>query len=283
MGRRYNTVSLLTDYGTKDEFVGVLKSVLRDLAPHAVAIDLTNEIEPHDIRGASLTLARCIQYVAPGVVLAVVDPGVGTTRRAIAVEIADGAVVLVGPDNGLLAPAVAMAGGPGRAVELTNVEFHLAAAGPTFAGRDVFAPVAAHLCNGVDLAEVGDPIDAAGVLPGVVPLSRIDGDQVVTEILWVDRFGNAQLNVGPDDIAPLGERVQLRAHGVVRSASRAATYGLIATGQFGIVVDSYGLVSVCLDRQSAAAELGLSAGDSVVLGPPVDTGQGETTPVTLRR
>ncbi len=283
MGRRYDTVSLLTDYGTKDEFVGVIKSVLRDLAPDAVAIDLTHEVEPHDVRGGSLTLARCIQYVAPGVVLAVVDPGVGTARRAIAVEIADGAAVLVGPDNGLLAPAVAMAGGAGRAVELTNSAFHLPAPGQTFAGRDVFAPVAAHLCNGVDLTEVGEPIDPAGVLPGVVPLSRVDGDQVITEVLWVDRFGNAQLNVGPDDIEPIGELVQLRAHNVVRTATRADTYGLIGTGRLGIVVDSYGLVSVCLDRQSASAELGLAAGDAVVLSPPADTPRGETTSVTLRR
>ena len=129
----------------------------------------------------------------------------------------------------------------------------------------------------------GEPIDPAGVLPGVVPLSRIDGDQVITEVLWVDRFGNAQLNVGPDDIEPLGELVQIRAHNVVRTATRADTYGLIGTGRLGIVVDSYGLVSVCLDRQSAAAELGLAAGDSVVLSPPADTPRGETTSVTLRR
>ena len=146
MGRRYETVTLLTDYGLDDEFVGVLKSVIRDLAPHATTIDLTHGIRPFDVRAGALALARAIPYVAEGVVLAVVDPGVGTKRRAVAIEVADGAGVLVGPDNGLLAPAVAVAGGATRAVALDNPEYQLPAPGATFAGRDIFAPAAAHLC-----------------------------------------------------------------------------------------------------------------------------------------
>ena len=135
MGRTYDTVSLLTDYGLDDEFVGVVKAVLRDLAPHATAIDLTHGIRPYDVRGGSLALARAISYVPEGVVLAVVDPGVGTARRAIAVEVAGGAGVLVGPDNGLLAPAVAIIGGAERAVELTNPDVP-----PRRAGVDVRRP-----------------------------------------------------------------------------------------------------------------------------------------------
>src|SRR4051794_8110474 len=127
----YDTVSLLTDYGTVDEFVGVVKCVLRDLAPHVTVIDLTHGIDPFDVRGGSLALARAIQYAPRGIVIAVVDPGVGTARRAVAVEVADGAGILLGPDNGLLAPAVAMAGGAGRAVVLNKAEFHLEAPGAT--------------------------------------------------------------------------------------------------------------------------------------------------------
>ena len=112
---RFDTVSFLTDYGTTDEFVGVVKSVIRDIAGHVTVVDLTHDIAPFDVRAGSLALARCIGYVPSGVVLAVVDPGVGTDRRAVAVEVADGAGVLIGPDNGLLAPAVAMAGGAERA------------------------------------------------------------------------------------------------------------------------------------------------------------------------
>ena len=123
--RRYDTVSFLTDYGNRDEFVGVVKSVIRDIAPHVGVVDLTHEIAPYDVRAGSLALARCIGYVPSGVVLAVVDPGVGTNRRAVAIEVAGGAGVVIGPDNGLLAPAVAMAGGAERAVELTNPEYQL--------------------------------------------------------------------------------------------------------------------------------------------------------------
>ena len=129
MGRRYDTISFLSDYGTDDEFVGVVKSVIRELAPHATVIDLTHGISPFDVRAGSLALARSISYVASGVVMAVVDPGVGTPRRGIAVEVADGEGVLVGPDNGVLAPAVAMAGGAGRAVQLNNPEHRLEAPG----------------------------------------------------------------------------------------------------------------------------------------------------------
>ena len=126
MGRRYDTVSFLTDYGVVDEFAGVVRSVIRDLAPHATVIDLTHGIAPFDVRGGSLALARSIGYVASGVVLAVVDPGVGSARRAVAIEVAGGEGVLVGPDNGLLAPAVSLVGGAERAVELTNTEYQLA-------------------------------------------------------------------------------------------------------------------------------------------------------------
>src|SRR6478752_4835017 len=131
MGRRFDTVSFLSDYGLADEFVGVVKAVVRDLAPHVQVIDLTHSVTAYDVRGGSLALARAIPYVPSGVVLAVVDPGVGTARRAVAIEVADGEGVLVGPDNGLLAPAVAMAGGAGRAVVLNNTAYQLGAPGAT--------------------------------------------------------------------------------------------------------------------------------------------------------
>jgi S-adenosylmethionine hydrolase len=280
-GPRFDTVSFLTDYGTADEFVGVVKSVIRDLAPHVAVIDLTHEIAPFDVRAGSLALARCIGYVARGVVLAVVDPGVATARRAIAIEVADGAGVIIGPDNGLLAPAVAMAGGAERAVELTNPEYQLGAAGATFAGRDVFAPAAAHVCNGVDLSELGPDVDPILLLPGTVPLPREDGDAMIAEVLWVDRFGNAQLNVGPDDLPPTwGNHLQLRVgapsdpSGVtVRRAQRSPNFADLAGGAVGLVLDSYGMLAIALDQRSAAEELGLTAGDQVTIvsldAPPV--------------
>jgi S-adenosylmethionine hydrolase len=266
-GSRYDTVSFLSDYGLVDEFVGVVKGVIRTIAPHVTVIDLTHEIAPHDVRAGALALARSVQYVPPGVVLAIVDPGVGTDRRAVAVEVGEGSGVLVGPDNGLLAPAVAMSGGADRAVELTEVDYQLPSPGPTFAGRDVFAPAAAHLCAGVELTELGPPIDPITLLPGIVPLTRQEGDDVVGEVLWVDRFGNAQLNVDPEEIAGMGDVITLRWSDKTRSAHRAVAYDELGPGRIGVVVDSYGLLSVTLARRSASEELHLHAGDAITLSP----------------
>ncbi len=286
MPARFDTISFLSDYGTADEFVGVVKAVVRELAPHVGVIDLTHHVPAHDVRAGALALVRCVQYLPAGVVLAVVDPGVGTARRAIAVEVEGGDGVFVGPDNGLLAPAVAMAGGATRAVVLDHPEFHLPAPGATFAGRDIFAPVAAHLCNGVSLTEVGTPIEPGTLLPGIVPLPRDEDGEIVAEVLWVDHFGNAQLNVGPEDVAALGEAVRLRFHDTTRTAVVAATFGDLGSGRIGLVVDSYGLLAIALDRRSAADELGLGTGDAVhlsVIGDAPEAGRGVTTPLAFPR
>ena len=292
MARRYDTISFLTDYGTADEFVGVVKSVVRDLAPHVQVIDLTHEVAPFDIRAGSLALARTVAYLASGVVLAVVDPGVGTARRAVAIEVADGEGVFVGPDNGLLAPAIAMAGGAGRAVLLTNIDYQLESPGSTFAGRDIFAPAAAHLCNGVDLYELGEPIEADLLKPGIVPLPRVDGTALIAEVLWVDRFGNCQLNVGPDEVADLGEYVQISVGELagapqVRTGRRCRNFGELGPGALGLVTDSYGMIALCLDQRSAAVELDLGASDQVVLEAILDDSvgapNGVAVPVKFRR
>jgi hypothetical protein len=272
----HDTVSFLSDYGHDDEFVGVVHSVIREIAPEARVIDLTHGIPAHDTRAGGLALARAVQYVAPGVILAVVDPGVGSSRRAVAVEVGDGAAVFVGPDNGLLAPAVAMAGGATAAVELTDDAYHLEAPGPTFAGRDVFAPVAAHLCTGVRLDQLGPAVDTDTLLPGIIPVSREEGEVLVAEVLWVDRFGNAQLNLGPDDLR--SDRHTLTAGTVVRTATVVPTYAAVPPGGVGLVVDAYGLVSISLDRHPAAEELGLAAGTEVRLTP-LASAPGHSAPV----
>ncbi len=280
MAARFDTVTFLSDYGTGDEFVGVVKSVIRSIAPHVTVVDLTHEIPAYDVRAGTLTLSRATQYLCPGVVLAVVDPGVGTERRAIAVEVGGGQSYLVGPDNGLLAGAVAMSGGATAAVALTNPDYQLPAPGPTFAGRDVFAPAAAHLCAGVPLTDLGTPIDPLSLLPGLLPLTREEDGALVAEVLWVDRYGNCQLNVDPDQVADFGPLVQLRWGDDVRTAERASTYEGVAPGQVGLVVDSYGMLSVCLGRRSAAAELRLATGTEVTLAPPSDDAP-SSEPVTL--
>jgi S-adenosylmethionine hydrolase len=267
--RRFETISFLSDYGLADEFVGVVKGVIRSIAPHVTVLDVTHDIPAHDVRAGSLALVRAIQYLPDGVILAVVDPGVGSDRRAVAVEAGEeNPSVFIGPDNGLLAPAVALAGGARRAVSLTNADYHLDAPGPTFAGRDVFAPAAAHLALGVDLADLGEAVDPYSLLPGIVPLTRVEDGKVLGEVLWVDRFGNAQLNVGPDEVADLGDRVRVKVGDKpARLGHRVTTYADLKPGQVGLIVDSYGLLSVALDRRSAAEELRIGVGDGVLDAP----------------
>jgi S-adenosyl-L-methionine hydrolase (adenosine-forming) len=289
MARRFDTISFLSDYGTTDEFVGVVKSVIRSIAPDVAVIDITHGVTPYDVRSGSLTLARSVQYLCPGVVLAIVDPGVGTDRRAVAIEVGGGESYLLGPDNGLLAPAVGMVGGATAAVELDNPEYQLAAPGATFAGRDVFAPAAAHLCAGVPFAELGTPIDPATLMPGTMPLPREENGTLVGQVLWVDRYGNCQLNVDPEQVDAWGERIQLRwnrQQPSVRTARRAVAFDELRTGEVGLVVDSYGLLTVAMARASAADLLELAENDEVILvplddGPETPSPDGVTVPVTL--
>lgn len=280
----HSHISLLTDYGLNDEFVGVMKSVLTDMAPHVRITDLTHGVPAFDVRAGSLALARAVQYVPAGIVIAVVDPGVGSSRRAIAVEVAGGRGIFLGPDNGLLASGIAMAGGADRAFELTNVELHLAAPGTTFAGRDIFAPVAAFLANGGALEDVGNEIDTASVMPGLVPVASDEthasyGSGLRCEVTWVDAFGNCQMNVGPDDIAHFGPVLRLVIGDDVRSARVVSHFADIDGGAIGAVIDSYGMVALAVDRGSAAEALRISAGDAVL----VFAGEaGSTSSVTLR-
>src|SRR5262245_27042903 len=184
MAPRYDTISFLSDYGRVDEFVGVVHSVIRSIAPHATVVDLTHDIPAYDVRAGGLALARSAAYLCPGVVVAVVDPGVGGPRRAVAVEVGEGSSVLVGPDNGLLAPAVALCGGAEWVVSLENPDYQLEAPGATFAGRDVFAPAAAHLANGVPLLELGPALEPSALLPGLLPVRRDEGEAMIAEVLW---------------------------------------------------------------------------------------------------
>jgi S-adenosylmethionine hydrolase len=268
-------IAFASDYGLADEFVGVSKSVILGLAPDARIVDLSHEIPPHDVRAGALLLVRAVQYLPDeSIVLAVVDPGVGTDRRLVGVQVTGG--VLLGPDNGLLAPAVAMAGGAVRVVELDNPEYRLAAPGPTFAGRDVLAVAAGSLAGGVRLDELGSEIDAAGLVPGLVSLPETGADgEIAGEVWWVDRFGNCQLNVDPAELERVGgtpgSPVEVRMGDTVRAARWVHTYADAKPSELVLLVDSYGLLSLALDRESAAATLRLRPGSAVTLvaeGPP---------------
>ena len=278
-------VSFLSDYGRTDEFVGVCHAVMLDIAHNLLIVDVTHDIPPFDVRAGALALVRAVQYLPEGIVLAVVDPGVGTDRRCIAVE-ADNAV-LIGPDNGLLAPAVAMLGGPRRVHELTNTQYQLPAPGPTFAGRDIMAPAAAHLATGLPISVFGDEIDPVQLTPAIVPLPGDAGEGRITgEVLWVDRYGNCQLNVAPEQLDAAGAHpgdaleVTVSEAAGVRTGRRARWVRAFADAkpsELVLLVDSYGMCTLALDRRSAAADLGLRNGSAVTVaveGAPPDDGPG---------
>lgn len=279
---RFDTINFLTDYGLADEFVGVTKSVMWSIAPTVRIVDVTHDVAPHDVRAGGLSLARSAPYLNPGVVVAVVDPGVGSSRRAVAVEVGGGASILVGPDNGLLAPTVALVGGATDAVDITESTYRLDAPGPTFDGRDLFGPVGAHLAAGVPLHEVGDPIEPAALLPAVMPVSGREGaddEVIVAEVLWVDRFGNVQLNLDPDELDGTAWSVQI---GELRRPARVVTYfDALGSGELGLMTDSSGMVALVVNRASAAKELRAAANTEVRLFP--GEAKGVDTPVTLGR
>ena len=264
-------IAFASDYGHADEFVGVCKAVMLGLAPDVRIIDLGHDIPAHNVRAGALLLVRAVQYLPDdSIVMAVVDPGVGTDRRLLGVQVAGG--VLLGPDNGLLAPAVALAGGAHTVVSLENTEYHLPAPGPTFAGRDILAPAAGYLAGGVELGELGPTVDPAGLVPGLVGLPETgEGGAIVGEVWWVDHFGNCQLNVDPAELTAArvepGGIVEVHMGTGIRAARWVHTYADAKPSELVMLVDSYGLLSLALDRESAAKALGLHAGSSITLLP----------------
>lgn len=268
MGSRFDTISFLSDYGYRDEFVGVVHSVIRSIDADVSVLDINHAVEAFNVRAGALALARASLYLVPGVVLAVVDPGVGVGRKGVAIEVGDGQSYLVGPDNGLLAPAVAMVGGATDAVVLDNSDYHLPGPSVTFDGRDVFAPAAAHLCRGVPLSELGTAIDPVQLVPGVLPVSEPQDDgTLAAEVLWIDRFGNVQLNVEPDQLEGWPPTIRVSGGSEERIAGRVATFAEIPPMGIGLLVDSYGLLALVVGRGSAAEAIGLQEADGVTLAP----------------
>jgi S-adenosyl-L-methionine hydrolase (adenosine-forming) len=261
-------VSFLSDYGRIDEFVGVCHAVMLDITPDLRIVDITHDVAPFDVRAGALALVRAVQYLPDGVVLAVVDPGVGTDRRCIAAEVEGG--FLVGPDNGLLAPAVAMLGGPVRIVALEDPQYQLVSPGPTFAGRDIMAPAASYLASGTPIGALGPEVDAASLAPGLVPLPQEDDDGTITgEVLWVDHYGNCQLNIAPEQLLERGVAaggfVGVTIAGKERRARWVTAFAEAKPSELALLTDSYGMCALAFDQRSAAAELDLASGKAVTL------------------
>jgi S-adenosylmethionine hydrolase len=263
-------VSLLTDYGHDDEFVGVLHGVIRRIAPDVPIVDLTHGIVRHDVREGAIVLRNALPYLPPGVHVAVVDPQVGTERRAVAVRCWDGRV-LVGPDNGLLALAWERFGGAVEAVDVSRSPFRLEPVSATFHGRDLFAPVAARLAAGAEPLEAGDPLDPAELVALSLPVARVADGQAVAHAIVVDRFGNVSLNMGHPELLELGLTIGSRAlvaAGGHRSEARVVqTFADVPEGELLLYEDAWGALALAVNRGDASAELGLGVDDEVRVAP----------------
>jgi hypothetical protein len=265
------SISFLSDFGRTDEFVGVVHGVIARIAPEVRVIDVGHDFGAGDVQGAALALMRSIQYLPEGVALAVVDPGVGTGRRAIAARTPWG--FFVGPDNGLLAPAVAIVGGADLIVSIENPRFRLPAEGETFHGRDVFGPAAAVLASGeATIEDLGPAVDPGSVAPMMLPLVESDGlGGVLGEVLWIDHFGNAQTNVSPADLGALGiarrDDVSMVIAGTERVLPWCAAYGDVDQGEGLIHVDSYGQIAIAVSGGRADEKYPLSVRTAVGLRP----------------
>ena len=261
------TVTFLSDYGLADDFVGVCHAVIARIAPDARVIDLTHGVPRHDVRAGALTLARALPYAPAGVHLAVVDPEVGAERRAVALRCAREDRVLVGPDNGLLMPAARAFGGPVEAVDIARSPHRLEPVAATFHGRDVFAPVAAHLAAGAPLAGAGDPLGVDELTPLVLPEPTLRDGRIEAHAVTLDGFGNVQLDVSHEQLSGSGLRLGRPVLANGEHAQYARTFADVAAGELLLYEDAYRTLALAVNRGSAAKRLGLAPDATVVLEP----------------
>jgi S-adenosylmethionine hydrolase len=268
----FHCLTFLTDYGLEDAFVAICHGVASQIAPDVRIIDITHMVPLGDIRRGAVVLSQAVPYLPPAVHVAVVDPGVGTARRAVAVEA--GGSIFVGPDNGLLSLAVAAAGGASRAVSLTNQALWLDKVPATFHGRDIFMPVAARLAAGTPLDEAGEAVAVSSLVTLPPPEWRLDGTApggVVAhaEVVTVDGFGNVQLSLPGSEahragLIP-GATVTLAWDGRETVAPFVTAFGDVAPGELLCYRDSGDWVAIAVSEGDAAGQLGLRAGTRVTI------------------
>lgn len=246
----------------------MLHGVITSIAPWARIIDITHGIPPQHVLHGALVLADSLVFMPVGVHLAVVDPDVGGNRRAVALRGLDGRLY-VGPDNGLLIPAADRLGGVGEAVEITNPAVTLDPVSPTFHGRDVFAPAAAHLANGLPLADLGPPIDPDSLVRVELPTARVEDGHVHVTVVIVDRFGNVRLNVSREDLETAGirqgDRIEIEVDSRHFSGLFGRTFTDVGRGALLLFEDSSHTIAIAVNSGSAARLLSVLTGQGLVL------------------
>ncbi|HWX95829.1 MAG TPA: SAM-dependent chlorinase/fluorinase [Solirubrobacteraceae bacterium] len=263
-------ISFLSDYGLRDEFVGVCHGVMVRRCPNVRIIDLTHEIPRHDVLAGATVLRAALAYMPARIHLAVVDPGVGTSlRRAVALRTAGPDRLFVGPDNGLLTAAAQSLGGVVEAVDIGDSPERLQPLSRTFHGRDIFAPVAAALAAGEPLADVGEPIAAAGLQQLELPRARVEERTLAAHVLSCDVFGNVILDASARQLQSLparpGELLEIRYAGCTHTARYAFAFADVAVGELLVYEDSRGNVALAINRGSAAELLGAARADELLV------------------
>ncbi len=263
-------ITFLSDYGYEDEFAGVCRAVISQIAPGAPLIDLTHGIGRQDVRQGAMALANALPSCPPGVHLAVVDPGVGSERRPVAVAAAEGRI-LVGPDNGLLSRALDRLGGGLDAVELSRSAFRLEPVSATFHGRDLFAPVAAHLSLGARLDEAGRAIDVGSLANLDLPTPRVSADEVVAHAIHQDGYGNVTLDLDASMLSggPIepGDAFEVRAPDGRFEGVWARTFADVNPSDVLLFEDSSGALALAVSGGSAAGLMNLERDSEVTLRP----------------
>lgn len=266
----FDVVTFLSDFGRRDVFVGVCHGAIAGRAPHVRIIDLTHEVDPHDVAQGAELLSRAVGHLPVAVHLAVVDPGVGTERRGVAVSTGRGDV-LIGPDNGLLLPAAEVLGGVTGAHELTAPTVRSEHVSATFHGRDVFSPAAAEAANGTPPDRFGPVVADLRRLGGPSPRIDRSARQLDAHVVLVDRFGNLQLDVDATVLDDLGfgpgDAVTVASSAVTEDVRVVRTFGGLARGELGLYPDSDGRVALAVNAGSAAEHLRAGRGDRVTVRP----------------
>ncbi|MEU7902042.1 SAM-dependent chlorinase/fluorinase [Actinoplanes sp. NPDC049118] len=253
----YKWISLTTDYGTFDGFAAACHGAIARIAPDVRVIDVTHHVPPADVARGAAVLAQTAPHLPASVHVGVVDPGVGSDRRGIAIGSPGG--VLVGPDNGLLVWAADALGGIDTVVELTNKDWLLGDVSRTFHGRDVFSPAAARIALGAPLSDAGPPVDAATVVRLPDPIVAVGDGWLEAEVVTVDRFGNVQLAAGGAMLSGLGP--ELVVGGV--KARRAQTFADAQPGELIVYEDSARRVAIAVNGGRAVVVLSVRPGDIV--------------------
>ena len=259
-------ITFLSDYGHDDEFAGVCRSVIAWLAPDARVVDISHGVPRQGVLRGALMLQRSLSFAAPGVHLAVVDPGVGTRRRPVVIRTKTEDRLLVGPDNGLLIPAADRFGGVAEAIDITHSEFALEGAGGTFDGRDLFAPVAAKLAAGAEPADAGEAFDPAELRKLKLPMPSLEGEALRCHVLDIDGFGNVSTNAIPEDLPGLGPNMTVQIAGAARGrVPYVIAFADVEPGFPLLFTDSSGSLALGVNLGSARDRFQLRPLDELLL------------------